>query len=234
MTKHAFTPAERYAVFKTQGDRCYLDGEPIDMATFQVDHILPEELLNSPERLAEVLKLLGRPEDFEVNSIENWLPACGRCNNRKRNRVFDPSPLIQVNLQRAAERADAARAASQETVGNQALSRAANALARAAAAKGELPEHIKIVLFPLLVNYAADRPAQSDPLVVRVSPNYAVPLYELVSDDGTIAIAKGPYGVGGGPSPERVVSSGMTCGSCGGRFFNGTRCISCGAQNDVD
>jgi hypothetical protein len=48
---------------------------PIDMLTFQVDHVIPEELLSDPSGWPG-LAALGRPETFEVNSFENWLHAC--------------------------------------------------------------------------------------------------------------------------------------------------------------
>lgn len=233
MTKYRFTPAERYAVYSTHSDRCYLGGEPIDMVTFQVDHIIPEQLLSAPSRLAEALKLLGRDPGFQVNSFENWLPACANCNAKKRSAVFQPSPIVQLHLQIAAEKADAARSACQKVVTSQVLSRAANTLQRAAA-DGDLPEHVKAALWPLLKDYAGNRSDLSGSDVVRVSPTYVVPLLQLLSDDGHIAVAKGPYGIGGGPSLEAPVSPAMRCPSCGGSFFNGTRCVACGAQDDGD
>src|SRR4051812_27661656 len=77
VAKHVFSAAERYAVFKTHGARCYMCREPVDMASFQVDHVIPESLLDDPERLKHALADLGRLATFEINSFENWLPACG-------------------------------------------------------------------------------------------------------------------------------------------------------------
>lgn len=94
MAKHGFSAAVRYAIFKTHGDRCYICKVPIDMASFQVDHVIPEALLQEPARLQEVLHALGRPADFNVNSFENWLPACAPCNNGKRALVWEHSLLV--------------------------------------------------------------------------------------------------------------------------------------------
>lgn len=147
--KRGFTPAERYAILVTHGDRCYLGGEPIDMLTFQVDHVIPEELLDDPPRLVEVLEQLGRKSDFDVNSFENWLPACAPCNNRKRADVFEPSPMVQLALQRASGGADAAREASARTVRTQELAKATNTLMRSAS-DGPLSAEVKRTLRPLL------------------------------------------------------------------------------------
>lgn len=76
----------------------------------QVDHLIPEHLQSQPVRLAEVIKDLALPGDFELNSYENWLPSCGPCNNTKRNDVYRPSPLYLSLLSRAERKADDCRA----------------------------------------------------------------------------------------------------------------------------
>jgi hypothetical protein len=101
---------------------------PIDMRGFEVDHVIPESLLDEPERLAKVLNDLGRPDTFNVNSFENWLPACGPCNNSKSSYPWDPSPLIQRRLQDAARRAPKARAMAESTIQKAQLTKALNTL----------------------------------------------------------------------------------------------------------
>ncbi len=231
--KHAFTPAERYAVMITHGQQCYLCRTPIDMSTFHVDHIIPEHLLDTPDRLTEVLELLGRPSDFNINSFANWLPACGPCNVRKRGLVFEPSGIAQANLQMAASKAVEAEKAATRVVGRQELAKALNTLQRWPKTE-PLPDEIEDQLLPLLVDFAQHVSRSGLDAVIRVTPTYSVPLYELLKDDGATAVVRGPFGVGGGPSPERGIAAAMTCGVCGERFFNGTRCVLCGAQDDGD
>lgn len=231
--KRLFTPAERYAVIVTHGQQCYLCRAPIDMSSFHVDHIIPEQLLDKPERLAEVLESLGRPSDFDVNSFENWLPACGPCNILKRELVFEPSGVVQVSLQNAASKAGEAREASRRVVRNQELGRALNTLQRSAISE-PLPETLRAELLPLLVDFADHMPPDDATDAVRVTPTYSVPLHELLKDDGATALVRGPVGVGAGPSPERDVAPAMRCGVCGALFFHGTRCVTCGAQDDGD
>ncbi|MEE1569438.1 MAG: hypothetical protein V1255_05940, partial [Alphaproteobacteria bacterium] len=60
--------AQRFAIYVTHGERCYLCYAPIDLKTMQVDHIIPESLLKAPEKLAQVLHEFGLPADFNINS----------------------------------------------------------------------------------------------------------------------------------------------------------------------
>ena len=130
MGKRVFTAAERWAVYTVHGEKCYLDDHPIDLQSMQIDHIIPESLIDEPERLEQVLLEFGLPITFKLNSYENWLPACGKHNNQKRAKVFKPSPLIQMRLQDAALKAEMARKIEKQTISNKQLNRALNLVLR--------------------------------------------------------------------------------------------------------
>jgi 5-methylcytosine-specific restriction endonuclease McrA len=83
VVKYRWSAAERAAIFSVHGEKCYLCSKPVILKTMEVDHIIPETLLAKPEELRRVLALLGRLPTFEVNSFENWLPACRTCNWRE-------------------------------------------------------------------------------------------------------------------------------------------------------
>lgn len=108
MSRHNFANAERYAVFTVHRERCWLCNGPLSLNEVEVDHIIPERVEGHPT-LPEILRQLGRPADFQINSFENWMPAHGPCNRIKAGLVFEPSPMIQARLQFAAERAAKAR-----------------------------------------------------------------------------------------------------------------------------
>lgn len=95
---------------------------------------------------------------------------------------------------------------------------------------------IKERLQPLVADYAAARADDSDDErdVVRLTPEYAVPLHEVLSEDGIITAVRGPYGVGGGPSDSRDLPAGMRCGVCGYQYSSGARCVTCGIMDDGD
>src|SRR5208337_1260070 len=113
------------------GERCYMCGVVLNLKTMEVDHVIPESLLHDPERLAQVLRDLGRPEGFNLNSFANWMPACRPCNGLKLDAVFDSSLKVQLILQKAAAKAPEAERIAARTVSDQELYEALTLLERA-------------------------------------------------------------------------------------------------------
>lgn len=229
MSKKTFSAAQRHAVFTVHGGRCYICRDIIDMATFQVDHVLPEWLADSPSRFNEVAHLLGRPADFALDSYENSLPACVRCNNLKRARPWDPSLLVQLWLQRAADTSQRANELEHKMVSQREFARAVSVLQRVAESD-QLSSSEKRSLEPLVASFSEWRPQESDQDVVRVTPTYEAPLLKTLSDDGATRVVHGPYGIGGGPS--RACEGAAPSCSCGSVYFNGNRCVACGQVAD--
>jgi hypothetical protein len=71
MKKYSVTVLERVAVWRAWKKRCAYTGEPIRFADLQIDHLIPEELLNRPHELSDLTRQLGLPSDFTVNSFPN-------------------------------------------------------------------------------------------------------------------------------------------------------------------
>lgn len=90
----------------------------------QVDHIIPEHLLDDSIRLDAVLREFGLPPTFDLNSFENWMPSCPAHNNQKRDAVFEPTPIIQKVLQDAAKKAELARRTAARVITNKRIERA--------------------------------------------------------------------------------------------------------------
>lgn len=226
MSKYSFSHAQRFAVYVTHGEKCYICSSPLDLKTMEVDHVIPESLLETPEQLRKVIECLGRPKDFDLNSYSNWLPACRPCNGKKLATVFDPSLLIQIALQRAAERSPKAVELERGTVNRRTVMKALNVLERASEA-GELDAEVIAALQPLVAFQASHRSPDLSGEVIRLTP-----LYEVLSDNGGLLIVRGPYGVGGRPSGPHVHSS-FDCPNCGAiAAWNGARCVICGELND--
>lgn len=131
MSHYKFSSAQRYAIFLTHGMKCYLCEVPLDLTSMTVDHVIPEHLLATPLLFETTKSALGLPASFDLNSFENWLPACGSCNRKKGALQFTPSLLIQVAMQRLAKRADTARRHCDEIVSSQKVSSSLNVLKRA-------------------------------------------------------------------------------------------------------
>lgn len=96
MAKHSFTVEERYAVYKTHGRRCYLCGDPVDMKTVEIDHVIPEVLLDEPAELARIMGEFDLPTSFDLNSYDNWMPACRTCNRAKSSTLLRRTPITQI------------------------------------------------------------------------------------------------------------------------------------------
>lgn len=225
MAKKAFSATERLAVYTAHGEKCYLCTKPIDLKTMQVDHIIPDSL-EGTAGLVEVLIQLGLPSTFNLQSYENWLPACGPCNNLKKDQVFEPVPIVLVLLKKAAEKASNAQAMAAKAVSEQQVQKALNTLERAMnndALFGEETKAQLAALFRFQTNYRAPE------MVGR--PVLVSPGLELLAEKDAFRIVRGPYGVGGGPSTNQV-SPAMQCPNCGFHYFNGARCILCGLMDD--
>jgi hypothetical protein len=187
----------------------------------QIDHVVPESLIGTP-KLEAVKTQLNLPSHFDVNGFENWLPACAHCNRRKSNIVFKPSPLIQLQLQLLQSKKAEAEDVVTKAVSIRQISLALNTLERVD--PENLTEKDREALRPL-VEFTVKYPGR----INSDEPVKLTPLYEVLSDDGHLRLARGPYGIGGGPSNP---DSRVCCTSCGHSFFNGARCIICGTMDD--
>jgi 5-methylcytosine-specific restriction endonuclease McrA len=220
-----FSDEERYAVYTVHGEKCYLHGEPIDLFSMEVDHIIPERLLKHPAELSSVLAQFGLPPDFNLQSFANWLPACGPCNTRKRAHVFTPSPLIQLHLQIARDKAQQAAELASKRINSRVAARAWNTIKRADNG-GTLSEE----LLNAILEFASFHAPKREPEVAEL-PMYLTPLIEVISESGHTRIVKGPYGIGGGTTRPDAHTS-FFCGSCGHSAWNGARCVVCGEMSD--
>jgi len=225
VAKRQFSDAERYAIYTAHREKCYMCTEPVDLYSMQVDHVIPETLADNPEELAKTIQSLGLPENFDIQSFENWLPSCVRCNNRKRDRCFNPSPRIQLELQIAAEKAPHARELTEKVVSNRTLSKSWNAIKRAADAGG-LGEDLQNEIREFVKFHEEERDAE-----ITNEPILLSPLIEVISEANGIRLIKGPYGVGGGPVGPGVHGS-FRCPGCGSTAWNGARCVVCGELSD--
>src|SRR5262245_19592336 len=83
--KRKFSHQERYAVWNSNGRRCWWCQEPLRLVESTVDHVLPESLLHDETERVKILADYGLPESFNINGYENWLPCHNHCNQRKAN-----------------------------------------------------------------------------------------------------------------------------------------------------
>jgi len=91
MSNQKFSASVREALFLAHAGKCAYTRQPLDIANFHIDHILPEELSNDPGRFMEVMTELGLSETFDLLGYENLLPAAAATNLQKGKLIFDTS-----------------------------------------------------------------------------------------------------------------------------------------------
>jgi len=175
MSTYKFSAAQRYAIFLAHGMKCYMCKVPLDYASMAVDHVLPERLLATPSLFDATRSTLGLPASFELNSFENWMPTCAPCNGKKSALLFKPSPLILVELQQLAEKADRAREICAELVSTRQVSIALGVLERALEGGRSFDGSTQERLFALL-RFASERE-----LVPRGEPLRLTKSFRLVA-----------------------------------------------------
>ena len=225
LSDYKFKPSERYAVFTAHGETCYLCRQPIDMATFQVDHIIPERLASQPEAFVQARDSYGLPASFDLNTFENWMPACAACNNRKRGTLFKALPIFAIELRKASEKSSRAREIESDVRSDQQIGRAV-AIIETAYQQGTLNMVHFDRLRPLVEYHVQHREPERTLLPLLIGPGL-----EMLSRRGELLTVKGPYGIGVG----RVTPSeqgGFRCVTCGYSAWSGSRCVFCGTQDD--
>ena len=121
MSEQVFSAAARLAVYVVHGPCCYACGEPVDFASMELDHILPESLAGSAE-LPRILVALALSDSFDLKSYANVLPICRRCNLVKLAKVFRASPVSLLALDKAASGVVAVEREEAKTLSDRSLS----------------------------------------------------------------------------------------------------------------
>ena len=78
----------RIAILTAHSKRCAYCEKPLKYADLEIDHIIPRSLSKNPQELQNLFAQLSLDANFDLDSIENLLPAHGRCNRRKKASVF--------------------------------------------------------------------------------------------------------------------------------------------------
>lgn len=221
--KHNFTNEERFAVFRAHGEKCYICRRLIDFQSMEVDHVIPEMLLEDPPTLSRALADFGLPPQFNLKLFSNWLPTCRQCNGTKANLLFTPSPLIQLQLQKAIAKAEKVAKMADAQVGSRAISNALGTIQSALAAGSLTPSHA------LKIRGLASQLTENREPEMENQPLQITPQFGIISESNGVRILQGPYGVGTSPLNP---TGDFICVVCGRSGWNGARCIFCGNWDD--
>ena len=88
---HTLSTTERAAIWLAWHRKCAYTGDLLSFSDVQIDHILPAYLINRPQELQALKAQLGLADNFEVNSLANYLPCSGIRNRQKADLRFDES-----------------------------------------------------------------------------------------------------------------------------------------------
>jgi hypothetical protein len=82
-------PALRFAMWEAHDMQCCYGLHPLRFGEMQIDHIVPEAVLNHPGKWANAKAALSLPDTFDGQGLDNLLPACGPCNRAKSGTAFN-------------------------------------------------------------------------------------------------------------------------------------------------
>lgn len=194
---------------------------PFQEAT--VDHVLPESLVDDEAKRASVVAMYGLAPSFEINSFENWVPAHPKCNQRKSENLFTPSPAMVFILGQVSGRAKVARETAVNAIADKRkgriLGRLESALEAATITREELER--------LLAGLPQEPMIQNVTIALQVTPQWTV-VHEI---NGLAAVTDGQR-AGITPIVQNPHHS-WECPNCGQYGpWNGVICMSCGRMSD--
>ena len=228
MAKYKFKQSERFAVWKTHGEKCFWCAEPLCLQETTVDHILPEKLFNKEDEFTRVKLLFGLGDEFNINGYENWVPAHQHCNGAKRDTIFKASEVMLAILERVAAKAPKALEYQQRIENN---ARIGEALSKVQV----LYDEEKITKEDLLAIFSDDDIQEQElserleELIIRVHPSW-----QVVSVNNEMATVTNGRVAGRTPVGKNVHPS-WACPNCGAYGpWSGARCLSCGMLSDGD
>ncbi len=227
MPKYDGSAIHRHAIWTVHGEKCYQCGQPVDLQSMQVDHVIPQSVEHEPETLAMVLQELGRPECFNLHGFENLLPCCAPCNRRKSDTLWQPSLAIQRELQNAEAKTSRVEGLIEETKKKRDISILLNELEQFRDDGTLTGEHMAVIRqltqYQLLIRLPELR---GEPVRIVKEIKFGT---VAQTKDMTFATLPGftlKVGTGGGFFSNHVI-----CKSCGASQFSGTLCLECGAEN---
>ena len=99
MAQQRFSNAFRDALWQAHGKKCIHCTVPLMFMDMELDHIVPERLIDDPAALKSLLDSMGIAEGFNIQGYENLGPSCKSCNNKKAGGPFPPGYAVII-LQR--------------------------------------------------------------------------------------------------------------------------------------
>lgn len=222
-----FKSAEKYAIWTAHGEKCWVCRKPLPFLELQIDHVVPAALKAEPEALAALIKALGLPVGFHIESYENYRPACSGCNRTKSDLPYD-APIVGIEILQRLDRSEKARRLAEKVVNDRTIEKSIALISTALERDGLDPKHL-VALREMVGGFLTFHEAERAPEEVGETVDFG--FGNVISRDGLFVMVRQRYGIGRGPAgPE--IPLGMRCGHCGNPYFNGARCTYCGMLDD--
>jgi len=227
MKKHAFTHIERYAVWVSHDQICYICRKPLLLEDATCDHVIPEHLLEKPEERSSILKLLGLNSDFKINDFNNWMPSCTKCNQKKGGAPFRDTLKIQLILDELIRDSEKVRHTAERFIKNSkkglVLTQVMNGLENGTITWEDIEK-----LFP------KGRPTEDEDVMTlyeQVCLHVDPQRWKLVGSSDIATVTDGKFR---GITPvSQCPHNSWQCPYCGHYGpWNGTRCMTCGMMSD--
>lgn len=93
MAHQKFSAAEREAIWLAHEKKCAYTRELIDVSSFHIDHIVPENLADDPQKFEETKAKLNLGAAFELTSYGNLLPCKPGANGQKGSIIMEPARI---------------------------------------------------------------------------------------------------------------------------------------------
>lgn len=223
MAKYRFSAEQRFGVWHAYDGLCFWCGEPLPFQDTTIDHVLPESLEDEEAKLQSVKAMYGLDDKFNINCYSNWVPAHARCNQRKTDKLFSPSPAMLAILDRVDRRAPYAESAAANATADKQKGRILGRLESALAAATITREEVEQLIAGI----------QQEPMIANVNVVLHIsPHWKIVHESNGLATVTDGKRAGITPVASNPHHTWL-CGHCGQYGpWNGVICMSCGKMSD--
>lgn len=80
-------------MFEVYSGKCFYTTVALDIASFHIEHIIPESMGDDPKALKELLQRLDLPETFDIFGYENLVPTAPNANMKKGDALFSDTNI---------------------------------------------------------------------------------------------------------------------------------------------
>jgi hypothetical protein len=93
MADQKFSAAEREAIWLAHEKKCAYTRELIDVSSFHIDHVIPENLAADPRKFQEIKAKLNLDADFDLTGFANLLPCKPGANGQKGSLIMEDARI---------------------------------------------------------------------------------------------------------------------------------------------